>query len=101
MAGDVGVDGGARRSEEWAYEVVRAGREDREAARAGAAEEAQEHGLGAVVAVVRGGDDDGARRGRRGAQRVVADGASPRLAVPAARESDLRAPERDVQRAGE
>ena len=101
VTGDVGVNGGAGSPNEGANEVTCARGEDREAAGAGAAEEAQEHGLGPIVAVVRGRDERRAGRGGPGAQGLVTEDARPLLEVPTVRQFYARSSERDVQGARE
>jgi hypothetical protein len=101
MARGVGVDRGAGGAKERADQLPRAGRERGEAAWAGAAEQAEEDGFGAVFTMMGGRDDPAPTAGRGSAQGVVTEGACAGLEVATGGYAHGRPVERDVEGAGE
>jgi hypothetical protein len=91
----VGLHIRAARPDHRAEPRARQGGQDRQAARARPAQEAEQHGLGSVVGVVRGRDESGAH-GRGGLlERLVAGLARPRHQVATRGQRDSRAAELD------
>ena len=100
VPGDVLFDRLARRAEKWANAraIVGSRGEGGEPVRPGTTEKAQEHGLRAVVGVVRCRNVFCADQSRGGVERVVPRCAGARLQVPSVGERELRARERYAER---